>query len=158
MQAYSHGELHSYRLVNTNIHSGYNYNPFILKEIGNIHFVSLKNLFFPQNGVESVEALPLIKMENLEMINIGINLVHYAKSFRKANWPNLTTLNISRFLMSIDGNKILEGNWISEMQMNSVSEINVEWFSSQNEQIPDIRCALKSSSKCASLGKSKIVS
>ena len=83
--------------------AGNNHRATIVKEITHIHFTALTTLWLGGNRIESVEGLARVHMAHIQSVflgtytdNIGGNNITSVGVIRKAAWPRLSELSISK--------------------------------------------------------------
>ena len=82
---------------------GYNGRATLVKEIAHLHFTALTLLSLTGNRIESVEGLVRVQMSHIECVNLGTytdnigdNNITSVGVIRKAAWPRLQKLSISK--------------------------------------------------------------
>ena len=81
----------------------YNDRMTLVKEIAHLYFTALTDLNLRGNMIESAEGLGRVQMPQIEGVNlctytdnIGNNNITSVRVIRKAAWPDLTSLDISK--------------------------------------------------------------
>ena len=71
----------------------------VLKDISNVNFPCLKQVWFLRSDVESIEVMARINISTLEILNAGNiennkgqNVISTIRNLRKSNWPSLKYL------------------------------------------------------------------
>ena len=64
----------------------------IIKDIQNIKFIKLNELYIRYNNIESIEAIQSIYMPNVQKLSLSENSLIDLSSLRKGHWKNLAEL------------------------------------------------------------------
>jgi hypothetical protein len=82
---------------------GYNRRGTVAKEIAHIHFTTLTSLNLEGSNIESIEGLARVCMPHIQALNLGTyddnreqNSITSVGVIRKAAWPDLQSLNLSK--------------------------------------------------------------